>query len=116
VNNSEYDFFKKSWVADYPDEDNFMSLFYSKNFSPKGVNFFHFSNAAFDRLYEEALNEKNAPRKQRLYQAMERILIEEAPVVPLYYDQVIRLVNKNVQNLGNNPMNLLGLKRVKKTP
>src|SRR5690606_698873 len=39
VNGCEYILFKKSWLADYADEENFMSLFYSKNFSPQGVNF-----------------------------------------------------------------------------
>ncbi len=116
VNSGEYDFFKKSWVADYPDEDNFMALFYSKNFTPQGVNFFHFKNQTFDRLYEKALNETDQAVKNQLYQAMERILIEESPVVPLYYDEVVRLVQKNIQQLGTNPMNLLSLKTVKKVP
>ena len=48
------------------------------------------------------------------YQQMNRILIEEAPVVVLYYDQVIRLVQNNIKNLNNNPLNLLNLKRVVK--
>lgn len=116
VNACEYEFFKKSWVADYPDEDNFMSLFYSKNFSPQGVNFFHFKNEKFDKLYEQALNEKNGSKKINLYQQMERIIIEESPMVPLYYDEVVRLVQFSIQNLTTNPMNLLSLKRVKKLP
>lgn len=114
VNSGEYAFFKKSWVADYPDEDNFMSLFYSKNFSPKGVNFFHFKNIEFDRLYELALNEKDRNLKNNLYQKMERIILEEAPVVPLYYDEIVRLVNHSIMNLQTNPMNLLNLKSVRK--
>jgi peptide/nickel transport system substrate-binding protein len=114
VNSGEYEFFKKSWVADYPDEDNFMSLFYSKNFSPKGVNFFHFKNNLFDQLYELALNEKDRNVKNKLYQEMERIIIEEAPIVPLYYDEIVRLVSHSIINLQTNPMNLLHLKSVQK--
>ena len=45
---------------------------------------------------------------------MENLLMAEAPVVILYYDQVMRFVQKNVTGLGNNPMNLLNLKQVKK--
>ena len=115
VNNSEMEFFKKSWVADYPDEDNFMSLFYSKNFSPNGVNFFHFKNKSFDDLYEKALVISDSQIKNRLYQQMEKIILEEAPVVPLYYDEIVRLVNHNISNLKTNPMNLLSLKSVKKS-
>ena len=45
---------------------------------------------------------------------MDQILIDDAPIVPLFYDQVIRLVHKNISNLTTNPMNLLNLKLVKK--
>ncbi len=114
VNNSEYLLFKKSWVADYADEENFMSLFYSKNFSPQGVNFFHFKNTEFDLLYEQAQKEIEITKKNSLYQRMEKIIIEEAPVIPLYYDQVIRLVNHSIKDLTTNPMNLLNLKTVRK--
>jgi peptide/nickel transport system substrate-binding protein len=48
------------------------------------------------------------------YKEMEHIMMEEAPVVILYYDQVLRFVQKNIQGLNSNPMNLLTLKQVKK--
>ena len=41
-----------------------------------------------------------------------KIIIEEAPIVPLYYDQVVRLTNGNVKDLGINALNLLTLKKV----
>ncbi|HRN41599.1 MAG TPA: hypothetical protein PK649_05950 [Vicingus sp.] len=44
---------------------------------------------------------------------MDKILIEEAPVVTLYYDEVVRLVQTNVNDLGINPINLLTLKNVR---
>lgn len=114
VNSCEYALFKKSWVADYADEENFMSLFYSKNFSPQGVNFFHFKNSSFDSLYERALRVNELKEKVFLYQQMETILIEEAPVIPLYYDEVVRLVSHRIKGLETNPMNLLNLKTVVK--
>ena len=40
--------------------------------------------------------------------------MEEAPVVVLYYDEVLRFTQKNIEGLGSNPLNLLTLKRVKK--
>jgi peptide/nickel transport system substrate-binding protein len=114
VNSCEYSLFKKSWVADYADEENFMSLFYSKNFSPKGVNFFHFKNQAFDSLYERAQRLKHIDEKISLYQQMENIVLEEAPVIPLYYDEVVRIVSHRIKGLETNPMNLLNLKTVTK--
>ena len=44
---------------------------------------------------------------------MDKIIIEEAPVVPLYYDEVVRLIRNNIVDLGINPVNLLTLKKVK---
>jgi len=114
VNAGEYLLFRKSWVADYADEENYMSLFYSKNFSPKGINFFHYYNPHFDNLYEAALTETDSEKKKKLYQEMDRLLIEDAPVITLFYDEVIRLVSHNIQHFSTNPMNLLKLKNVKK--
>ena len=66
VNSCEYVFFKKSWLADYADEENFMSLFYSKNFTPQGVNFFHFKNIEFDKAYEKAQVESDETEKNKI--------------------------------------------------
>jgi peptide/nickel transport system substrate-binding protein len=114
VASCEYNFFKKSWVGDYADEENFMSLFYSKNFAPVGSNYTHYKNPDFDILFEKVIREQNREVKSTLYQKMDQMLIDDAPIVPLYYDQVIRLVHKNIRDLNTNPMNLLNLKLVKK--
>ena len=114
VYNCEYNFFKKSWVGDYADEENFMSLFYSKNFSPQGVNYFHYNNPEFDNEFEKAQRETNETKKIELYQKMDRMIVDDSPIIPLYYDQVIRLVNHRIKGLGNNAMNLLNLKTVVK--
>ena len=107
--------FRASWIADYPDAENYLSLFYSKNFAPNGPNYTHFKNEDFDRLYEKAFITVNNEKRYRLYQKMDSIIIAEAPVVPLYYDAVVRFSRKNVKGLGMNPINLLNLKRVSKT-
>ncbi len=104
--------FKKSWVGDYADEENFMSLFYSKNFSPVGSNYTHYKNPDFDILFEKANSEQNDSIKISMYQQMDQMIIDDAPIIPLYYDQIIRLVHKNIKDLTTNPMNLLNLKLV----
>ncbi|MCE3259816.1 MAG: ABC-type dipeptide transport system, periplasmic component [Bacteroidetes bacterium] len=114
VNSCEYLLFKKSWVGDYADEENFMSLFYSKNFSPQGVNYFHYKNPEFDLAYEKAQRETSDSVKIKLYQKMDQMVIDDAPVIPLFYDQVIRLVHHHVKGMKTNPMNLLNLKTVTK--
>ncbi len=112
---SKVNFFRGSWIADYPDAENYLSLFYTDNFCPKGPNYTHFSSKAFDALYLKAQKEVNDTLRYRHYRQMDALVMEEAPVVVLYYDQVLRFVQKNIHDLGGNPMNLLTLKRVKKT-
>lgn len=111
---AQYEMFKKSWIVDYIDEENFFSLFYSKNFVPTGFNYTHFEDVEFDLLYEKALRTMDEKEKIKIYQEMDKIIIDEAPVIPLYYDEVVRLVNPKVSGFHLNPMNLLNLKTVKK--
>lgn len=115
ISQSKLPFFRGSWIADYPDAENYLSLFYSKNFCPNGPNYTHYSNKQFDNLYEQSQNEVIDSLRYKIYQKMDSILMSEAPVVILYYDQVMRLVQNNIQGLGNNSMNLLTLKRVRKS-
>ena len=111
----ELDVFRASWIADYPDAENYLSLFYSGNFTPNGPNYTHYKNKTFDSLYVRALNISDISERKQLYSKMDSIVISDAPIVPLYYDMAIRFVNKKVSGLGINPQNFLVLKRVKKT-
>lgn len=107
-------FFRGSWIADYPDAENYLSLFYSPNFTPKGPNYTHFYSTSYDELYRNAMKETNDTLRYRMYRKLNHMVMEESPVVVLYYDQVLRFSGKNISGLGNNPMNLLSLKRVRK--
>jgi len=114
VATSKLPFFRGSWIADYPDAENYLSLFYSNNFCPNGPNYTHFKNEEFDKLYEQALSEIDNKSRIILYQKMDKIIIENAVVVPLYYDRVLRFTTNNISGLNSNAMNLLDLKRVRK--
>nr|WP_240315546.1 ABC transporter substrate-binding protein [Aquimarina longa] len=104
--------FRASWIADYPDAENFLSPYYSKNFTPNGPNYTHFKNETFDKLYEESFLITDIKLREQHYIKMDSIIIAHAPIVPLYYDQVVRFTQKNVKGLTNNPQNFLVLKRV----
>jgi ABC-type transport system substrate-binding protein len=114
VDNGRVAFFAKSWLGDYPDAENYLALFYSPNFSPAGPDKTHFKSAAYDKLYDEARRTQDVGRRTALYQAMDRIVVEECPVISLYYDVVVRLTQNNVRGLTPNPMNTLLLERVRK--
>jgi peptide/nickel transport system substrate-binding protein len=48
-----YDAFRASWIADYPHVENYFSLFYSKNHTPKGPNYTYFKDSIYDELYNK---------------------------------------------------------------
>ncbi|TMI94489.1 MAG: ABC transporter substrate-binding protein [Bacteroidetes bacterium] len=103
-------FFRGSWIADYPDAENYLSVFYSKN--PAPPNYTRYKNPVFDALFEKALAETNDTLRYGLYQQADQVVINDAPVVPLWYDEVIHLVQPNVKGFEPNSLNLLELRRV----
>ena len=110
----DVNFYRKSWVADYPDAINYFQLFYSNNFYPEnGSNYTHFNNIEYDLLYEAALFENNDRTRYELYKEMQLIIQEEVPVIPLFYAETFRCVNNKVVGLEGNSLNMLSLKRVK---
>ncbi len=103
-------FFRGSWIADYPDAENYLSVFYSRN--PAPPNYTRYDDPGFDRLYEQALQENNDSARYRLYQEMDQMVVDAAPVVPLWYDEVVHLINPRVHGLEANALNLLDLRHV----
>ena len=114
VAEQKLEFFRASWIADYPDAENYLSLFYSPNFSPAGPNSTHYKNENFDRLFEKAAGEPIDSIRYMYYKKMDTLIMEESPVIILFYDKVLRLFDKNISGLEPNAMNLLVLKNVKK--
>jgi peptide/nickel transport system substrate-binding protein len=108
---SQSPFFRGSWIADYPDAENYLSVFYSRN--PAPPNYTRFNNAEFDRLFEQAIREENDSIRYRLYQQADQLVMDQAPVVPLWYDKAVRLVQPGVTGFEPNGLNLLELRRVK---
>lgn len=113
--NGQLDFFRASWIADYPDAENYLSLYFSENKAPNGPNYTHFNSQVFDKLYKEAYLEINDKSRSELYTKMDSIVMQSAPIVPLFYDEVVRFSRKNVKGLGINAINLLNLKQVSKS-
>ncbi len=107
-------FFRGSWIADYPDAENYLSVFYGKN--PAPPNYTRYNNDAYDVLYEKAVAEKNDSLRYKLYQQMDQLIMNDAPVVPLWYDMAIHLVHTNIEGFVPNSLNLLELRRTKKNP
>ncbi len=112
--NGKVDMFRSSWVADYLDAENYLSIFYSKNFAPNGSNYFHYKSTMFDSLYDRAFNIVDIEDRKHLYTTMDSLAMDTSLMVPLYYDEVIRFTRKNIKGLGINPIDFLDLRSVKK--
>ncbi|GAB4339286.1 MAG: ABC transporter substrate-binding protein [Flammeovirgaceae bacterium] len=112
---SSIKFFSGSWIADYPDEENFLSCFYSKNVTPNGFNYTGFKNAEFDKIYEKVHQEKDGFKRHEIYHKLDQMVMDECAVIVLYYDEVLRLHQKGVINLPPSRMNNLNLERVDMT-
>ncbi|MCO5241429.1 MAG: ABC transporter substrate-binding protein [Chitinophagaceae bacterium] len=104
-------FFRGSWMADYPDAESYLSVFYGNN--PAPPNYTRYKNPEYDRLYEKALQEENDSLRYDIYRKMDKMIIDGAPIVPLWYDMIIRLTHPYVKNFNPNSLNLLELRTVR---
>ena len=112
ISQSTAGLFWATWIADYADAESYLSMFYSKNTAPP--NYTRFKNEAFDKLYEASLKEQNEAEKEKQYKAMDKIIREQAPAIPLFYDEVLHFLKPNVQGWESNGLNLISLKKVSK--
>jgi len=112
TSNSKAPFFRGSWIADYADAFNYLSCFYSKN--PAPPNYTRYKNPEFDKLIEQAVAEPNDSLRFILYRQADQVMINDAPLIPLWYDRVIRLVQPEISGFEPNNLNWLELRRTKK--
>lgn len=85
-----------AWQADYPDPQDFIDiLFYSETQGNRG----NYSNPTVDRLVEQARTEQDISKRVALYQEAERIIVEEAAWLPLWFATERKaLLKQRVQN------------------
>ena len=93
--------FSLGWIADYPDPQNFLLLFYGPNRSP-GPNACNYQNPRFDRLYREAVTLPEMSERIPLYREMEDIVIEDCPWLLTTYRVVYALHYRWLKNYKPN--------------
>ena len=101
VDGKQAQFFALGWVADYPDEQTFLQLFWSQNVSP-GPNAANYSNPEFDALYERARVMPAGPERDALYRKMVAIVNEDVPWLLNFYSVSYTLYYDWVENLDAN--------------
>lgn len=115
--NGNSQFYRTAWIADYPDPESFLSLFYGKgvDLSP-GASCFpntqRYVNPEFDAALEKAVKEADPIVREELYKKCDQILIDDAAYLGLYYEEPIRLLGKRVRNFPQNAMEYRDLSKV----
>ncbi|MDN3586890.1 ABC transporter substrate-binding protein [Pedobacter aquatilis] len=114
ISKNHVNFFRGSWIADYADGENYLSMFYSKNKVPLGPNYTAFYNKEFDKLFEKSYYEPDNNKRFELYRKMDQMVMDYSPVVPIFYDQSVVMLQNNISGYQLNPLSLMILKKVKK--
>ena len=95
--------FGMGWVADIPDPDTFLrALFYSQS----ATNYFRYSNSVVDSLLDVAALTPNPDVRSRAFRLVERLVLESAPMVPLFHTATFLGLRSDVQGLEMNPLGI----------
>ncbi len=111
------DMWRAGWSADYPDPSTFLTLFYGKhvpaNSTEKSyINTFRYKNARFDSIFTLSFTEPNIAKRYEMLSRAEQVMLEDAPIMPIYYEDNYRLEQLNVRNFPENAMNYMDLTTV----
>ncbi len=102
-------FFRTGWLYDYPNPENFLMAFYSKNLPEDATalsfpNMWRYKNPKFDALYEQGLRATTVEQAYEYFLQAEQVLMNDAAVIVLWYDEGYRLLQPFVKNFPSNPM------------
>jgi len=111
------DFYRLGWIADYPDPENFLNLFYGKNVpkDPKQIspiNSTRYQNPEFDAIFEKAIATTDMKARYDLYYQAEQIAVSQAPMMFIYYDEDYRLVQSYVRGYALDPMHRVNFRHL----
>ena len=107
-------FFRGSWIADYPDPENYLQLFITK------INLQLVQIEPIFQIFilivyiTKLFLIKDSEIRNDIYYRMEKMLMDTAILIPLYYDMAVRFISKDINDFSINSMNILSLKKVKK--
>lgn len=110
-------FWRSGWVADYPDPESFLTLFYGKHIPNKitdksYLNSVRYSSEKFDSLFTAAMKEVDDTKRFELYHEADQTIIDDAAIMPIFYEENYRLIQVNVKKFPANAMEYRDLSRV----
>ena len=96
VNDGRVAIFFLGWVSDYPDAENFLQLFHSKNVSP-GANHGNYRNPEFDKVYDAAMAATTVEARNAAWRRAQEIVCEDCPWIFLHFPKAYPLTRDRVQ-------------------
>jgi peptide/nickel transport system substrate-binding protein len=105
---------KTGWVADYPNPEAYLGVFYTGNKGENnGVwNLNNFKNATFDALYEQSILEQNTTNKLQIQQQCDQLLMDQAAILPLFTEDIFMVVNIRVRDFEVNQSGIIDFSKV----
>ncbi|WPJ97402.1 peptide ABC transporter substrate-binding protein [Coraliomargarita algicola] len=89
----DFDIVRAAWIGDYVDPNTFLSLTTSDN----GNNHTNWGSTQYDQLIRQAASEQDPSARYALFQKAEKILIDEMPIIPIYFYVRSMLIDESVQ-------------------
>lgn len=111
------DMFRDGWVADYPSPESFLSVFYGSSV-PKDTskisypNTQRYFNPEFDKYYEMGRDAKTKDSANVYFLKAEQIMLNDAPIIPLWYESNYRLISSRLKNFIMNPLRYFDFTKV----
>ena len=102
-------FWRSAWLADYPDPENFLNLLYGpivpENINEKSyINSVRYQSDEYDAMFEKALSTVDKTERFKYYRMADQIALNDAPYMPICYDEFTRLLQREVRNFPANAM------------
>ncbi len=96
IRENKPDMYYRSWYADYPDAENFISPLFNSSITQKRWN--RYKNEEIDQLIKQIKIESDAIQRKELIEEANHIIIEDAPWVFLWHSQTAYIKNKRIKN------------------
>ena len=101
--------FRAAWIADFPSPENFLWILYGASVpadltEPSFPNTPRYKNPEFDKLFDSGKSSKTQEEGYADFLIAEQLMINDAPIMMLWYDENYRLIKSSVRNLFSNPM------------
>ena len=102
-------FWRAGWIADYPDPENFLNLLYGghvpEDLNTKAyINAMRYQSAEFDSIFNSALRTVDDAQRFELFRQADQKQVDDAAIMPIFYDENTRLIQVYVKNFPSNSM------------